>query len=111
MKFKIDGQELSAEGIRVSELCEAEKALKMNMSEGMGAAIAIQLYVAMRRKDPNKLAGVLADEVLSADVTTFEEVEEESPPAEAADAANNGKNEADLESLPTSGTRPSVPTA
>lgn len=111
MKFKVDGQELSAEGMRVHELCEAEKALQMNMGDGTGAAIAIQLYVSMRRLDKDKPIHLLADEVMKADITTFEEVEEGSPPAEAANAAANGKTEAGPESLLTSGPRRSVPSA
>ena len=54
MKFKVDGRELSAEGMRVRELCEAEKYLQMDMTDGHGAAIAIQYFVALRREDPRQ---------------------------------------------------------
>lgn len=103
MKFKIEGRELEADSIRVGELCEAEKALGLNMADGTGAAVAIQLYVAMRRQDKQKPTHVLADEVMRADITSFEEVEEESPPAGAADAAANGKKDSDPENQLTSG--------
>lgn len=111
MKFKIDGRELEADSIRVGELCEAEKALGLNMADGSGAAVAVQLYVAMRRQDKQKPIHVLADEVMRADLTSFEEVEEESPPAEAADAAANGTTDSGPESQPTSGRQLSVPSA
>lgn len=110
MKFKIGGRELEADGIRVRELCEAEKALQVNMSDGTGAAVAIQLFVALRREDKNKPAGVLADEVMSADITTFEEVEDESPPAEEP-AASDGAGTTDQGSPPISGRQLSVRSA
>jgi hypothetical protein len=112
VKFKVDGRELDASGIRVGELCEAEKALGLNMADGSGAAIAVSLFVAMRREDkknenPKPLA-LLADDVMAADVTTFEEADDESPPV-VVPATNGAGN--DPVSLPTSGTRRSVPTA
>lgn len=103
MKFKLDGRELEAEHIRVGELCEAEKALQINMADGSGAAIAVTLFVALRRDDPKKPAHLIADEVMRADVSTFEEAEDESPPDEAADAADNGTEPHTPVSLPTSG--------
>jgi hypothetical protein len=113
MKFKVDGRELDASGIRVGELCEAEKALGLNMADGSGASIAVSLFVAMRREDRNsenpKPLAMLADEVMAADVTTFEEADDESPPAEAP--AANGAGKADPVLLPTSGTRRSASTA
>ena len=97
MRFTIEGRgELSADNMRVHELCEAEKALGVNMTEGTGAAIAIQLFVAMRREDKVKPAHALADDVMRADVTSFAEVEEdeeEGPPDEAADDEEAAESE------------------
>jgi hypothetical protein len=104
VKFKVDGRELDATGIRVGELCEAEKALQLNMADGSGAAIAVSLFVALRRENKTKPAAMVADEVMRADVSSFEEADEESPPAEAADAAD-AETEPALENQLTSGVR------
>lgn len=85
MKISVDGRELDVDGIRVGELCEAEKALGVNMSDGSGAAIAVTLFVGLRREDKQKPAGALADEVMRADVTTIAEADDAGPPAEGAD--------------------------
>lgn len=112
MKFKVDGRELSAEGMRVGEICEAEKALNLDMDQGSGAKIAIALFVAMRREDRKnenqKPLALLADDVMNVDMTMVEAEEEEEegderrPPDETV--ALNGIG--DRESLRTSGPQP-----
>ena len=105
MRFKVDGRELEAvENIRVGEACEAEKALNLSMADsGFAGMMAVSLYVAMRREDPKKPAAMLADEVMAVELTSFEEVEEEDPPAEGSGA----ESEPDPENPPTSGPPPS----
>lgn len=115
MRFKVDGRELSAENMRVREICEAEQYLNMDMEKGLGAKLAVCLFVAMRRDEKHaaKPPRMLADEVLDTDMTTldFEDTEdtedEADPPAETA--AKNGAG--GRESLPTSGRQLSVPSA
>jgi hypothetical protein len=109
MKVKLDGREIEvASNIRIGELIEAEKALGFNMDEtGSGGRMAISLFVALRREEKEKPIGMLADEVLRVDLSTFEEVAEESPPAEGGDE----RESADLVKLPTSGPQPSVQSA
>lgn len=111
MKFKVNGVEMDATGMRVREVCEAEKFLGMDMSEGFGAKIAVALFVAMRRHEPNKPAGLIAKEALSVDIEQLgedEEVEAVPPADEPADEAGNGQVP---ESLLTTGPPPSVPSA
>ena len=101
MKFKIDGVELAAaENIRIGEMCEAEKMLGITADEtGLAGRLALSLYVTKRRAEPEKPMQVTADEVMAADMSSLEEVEEESPPVETA---------AEPASLPTIGPRPSA---
>jgi hypothetical protein len=98
MRFRIDGVEyVAVEDIRVRELVEAEGALGFSMDEtGSGGKMAIGLFVAMRRHDTDIGAGLLADKVMGIDLSKYEEVEEDSPPAE-------GSNGMDPEKQLTSG--------
>lgn len=112
MKFKVDGREMSAEKMRIREMCEAEQYLNMDMESGFGAKIAVCLFVAMRRDDEHaaKPPRLLADEVLDTDLTAldFEDTEDEAdPPAETVTPNRTG----DPASLPTSGRQLSVPSA
>lgn len=82
MRFVVDGQELSAEGLTIGEICEAEKYLRMDMDSGTGPKIAVALYVAKKRAEPNMFPGALAAWVLAVDMTTLETPEDDaSPPA------------------------------
>jgi hypothetical protein len=121
MKFRVDGVELDASHMRVREVCEAEKTLGLDMSEsGIGGKTAVALFIAMRRADPAKPVPVIAEEVLSADMTTFEEIEDELPPtptktnfepggSSSGFDASDGESDQALESPPTSGPLLSVP--
>lgn len=103
-RFRIDGVELEApEHLRIGEVIEAEKALGFSMDSGWGAQMAVTLFIAMRNKEPEKPATLIASEVLQADMSALEEVEE-SPPADAPKGA-------DPEAPPTSGALRSVNTA
>lgn len=105
MRFTVDGRELSAEGLRVGEICEAEKYLQLDMDSGSGAKIAVALYVAKKRDEPAMFPGAVAEWVMNVDMTsvdTLEEEDEESPPA--GTVAKNGSG--DRESLLTSGPQP-----
>lgn len=103
-RFRIDGVELEApEHLRIGEVIEAEKALGLSMDQGLGAQMAVALFIAMRNKEPEKPATLIASEVLQADMSGLEEVEE-SPPADAPKGA-------DPEAPPTSGTPRLVNTA
>lgn len=85
--WKINGEVLPApEHIRVREMCEAEKALGISADEtGMAGKMALSLYVSLRRKDPERSAGLIADDVLNVDMTAIEEVEDEAVPTSPAD--------------------------
>ena len=111
MKIQVDGREIEVGHIRVGELCQAEKLLQVNMGDGSGAAIAVTLFVGFRREDKTTSAALLADQVMRADVSTFEEVEEDGPPAEAPAAEENGAGKTGLENPLTSGPRPLAPSA
>jgi hypothetical protein len=107
VKFKINEVELDApENLTVRELVEAEQALGFSMDSGSGAQMAVLLFVAMRKADPNKPAALLADDVLNSDISTVEEVEGEDPPAETP-----AETAGDLEEQRTSGALRSVNTA
>jgi hypothetical protein len=107
MKFKIDGRELDVvDNPRIREAAEAEKALGMDMEDGFTARLAISIFVALRRDDPEKSARDLGDEVMNMDLASLEEVEEELPPAEEP-AAEAGEPE----SPPTTGPLRSVQSA
>lgn len=91
--FKIDGVFYpEPDNVRVREMAEAEKALGMNADEvGVGGRLAITLYIVLRRKDPERSPGLVADEALNADMTHMEEVEEEdSPLASTPDEPSSG---------------------
>jgi hypothetical protein len=105
MPFKVNGELLpDVDHIRVREMCEAEKALGLNAGEvGMAGQMALALYVALRRQDPERSAGLIADEVLDVDMATIEEAEDESPPATSP---VDETGEQALESPPTIGPRP-----
>lgn len=104
-RFRIDGVELEApEHLRVGEVIEAEKALGLSMDQSWGAQMAVALFVAMRTREPEKPATLIASEVLQVDMSGLEEVEEESPPVDAPKGA-------DPEAQQTSGTLRSVNTA
>lgn len=109
MKFKIDGRELEApETLRIGDVCEAEKLLGVSMEGGFGPKMAVMLFIAMRKDNPKKPPVLVADEVMRADIATMEDVEEaeeESPPAEAAGAADENGHANPL----ISGPQPSVP--
>lgn len=90
MKILVDGRKLDVDGIRVGELCEAEKALQVNMADGSGAAIAVTLFVGLRREDKQKPVHLIADEVMRADVTTIQEGDA-GPPADGADEAEKSE--------------------
>jgi hypothetical protein len=112
MKFKLgDGVEMeAASDIRIRELVEAESALGFSMDEtGSGGKMAIALFVAMRRLDPEKAKGLIADTVMAVDLSKFEEVEEPSPPAPDPEDGVNG--DAGLVKLPTSGRQDSARSA
>jgi hypothetical protein len=88
MKFKVNGQELDAGQMRIREICEAEKALGMDLGEtGLGGKMAVSLFVAIRRVNPDKHPVEIADEVLAVSFEDLETIEEddESPPAEGGD--------------------------
>jgi len=95
-------------GIRVREMCEAEKALGMSADEGgFGAKVAVALFVIERRADPERPAVLIADQVLDLDMGEIVEVEEDAPPAEPAEPAEPAPEpepEED-ENPPTSGPR------
>lgn len=103
MQFKVNGEVLPrAEHIRVREMCEAEQALGIDAEmTGMAGKMALSLYVALRRKDPEKSAGLIADEVLDVDMTAIEQIEDEPVPTSPAEEGG-----ANLESPPTSGHPP-----
>lgn len=96
------------ENLRVRELVEAEKALGFNMDAGSGAQMAVLLFIAMRKREPDKPSALLADEVMNADISTVEEVEEGNPPVDTPAETTTGE---DLEKPQTSGTLRSVNTA
>jgi hypothetical protein len=110
MKFKLDGVEMeAASDIRVRELVEAESALGFSMDEtGSGGKMAIALFVAMRRLDPEKAKGLIADTVMAVDLSKFEEVEEEEPSPPAPDPEDGVNGDAGLVKLQTSGRQPSA---
>ena len=97
--------------MRVRELCEAEKYLQMDMTDGSGAAIAIQYFVALRRETPDKPVSMVADEALTADVTAFEVEEDEASPPAGKPVTNVTGTTQDPVNLPTSGRQPSVRSA
>lgn len=102
-RFKLGTLELDApEHLRVGEVIEAEKALGLTMTDGWGAQIAVSLFVAMRNKEPEKPATVIAGEVLQVDISALEEVEDPLP--DAPKGADQGDPE-------TSGAPPSGSTA
>ena len=105
MKIKIDGVELvAAENILLGEMCEAEKELGFAADEtGFAGRMMLELYVTLRRLEPEKPMAVTAEEVRNVDMTKIEEVEEEDPPAEEDDG-----NAAAPAVLPTIGPRPSA---
>ena len=81
MQFKINGELVDApENIRVREMAEAEQALNCNAEEaGMAMKMALALYIALRRKDPDMNRGLLADQVLDMDLSGFETIEDADP--------------------------------
>ena len=118
MKLKIGDEVFTLDGgIRVREMCEAEKALGMSTDEGgFGAKVAVALFVIERRADPTKPAVLIADQVLDLDMGTIVEVEEENPPAEPVPVpepppAEPEAPEEDHENPPISGHRPLVNSA
>src|SRR5262245_17767441 len=76
MKFKVNGVELAApESFRIREVCEAEKSLGLSLNqEGLAATLAIALFIALRRKDPERDAVAIADEVMGIDMAELEEI-------------------------------------
>ena len=119
MKYLIGGKEYKATRPRVREVCEAEKALQMNAAEGVGAAIAVKMFAAIRQVEPDRPAFQIADMVLNSeldddmildDEEEAEQEEEASPPAEAPaeEEKAGGETEPDHESQPTSGPLRSV---
>ena len=62
----------------------------------------------MRRLDPEKAAGLIADTVMAVDLSKFEEVEEEEPSPPAPDPEDGVNGDAGLVKLPTSGRQPSA---
>jgi hypothetical protein len=89
VRFKIEDVEyVAVEDIRVRELVEAEAALGFSMDEtGSAGKMALGLFVAMRRQDGEIGPGLLADKVMAVDLSKYEEVEEQDPPAEGANVA------------------------
>jgi hypothetical protein len=104
VQIKVNGELLPVpENIRVREMAEAEKALQLNAEEtGMAGKLALTLYIALRRQDPERSPGLIADEVLDANMSTMEDVEEEEGPL----ASSPGDPPPGLASLPTSGRPP-----
>jgi len=108
LKFKANGRVLEADNMRVREVCEAEQALGVNLGEtGLSGQLAVQLFVALRREDPEKSPGLLADEVWATEMESIGEADEEveaDPPAEAPGGEDDRENpEEDPENQQTSG--------
>lgn len=104
-QFKVNGKLLpEVDHIRVREMCEAEKALGLNAGEtGTAGMLALSLYVALRREDPERSAGLIADEVLDVDMTEVVSLEEEEDPTVTSPPDPSVEQ---LASLPTSGLPP-----
>lgn len=85
--IRIDGKEIKPlEKLTVGQVIEAEKYLQVNLNDGAGAQLAIMLFANLRALEPHKLPDVVANEVMGADLTSVEEVED---PLEEG-AAGNG---------------------
>lgn len=107
MRFKIDGRVLEApETLRIRESCEAEKHLGMSIEDGFTARIAVMLFAALRKEEPDKPPYLIAEEVMNADLGSLEEVEEARPPEVAPEGA-----ETQSENHPTTGPLRSVQSA
>src|SRR5262245_53088934 len=100
MKFKVNGVELAApESFRIREVCEAEKALGLSLNqEGLAATLAIALFIALRRNEPERDAVAIADEVMGIDMADLKEIPEDPP----------DEGDPDVVSLPTTGPPPSA---
>lgn len=107
-KLEYQGNMLDiAEDWRVGELIEAENALGIDMESAKGGAkMALIAYITIRRADKDTPAGVLADAVLSMEMTAFaseDEAGDAGPPAGTGDGANGRRSE--TAERPTSGLR------
>lgn len=81
--------------MRVREVCEAEKALGMGMGDSGTARVAVFIFVALRKLEPDESAALLADRVMDMDLAAMEDADLPPLPVSA-----NGQ---DPESPPTSG--------
>lgn len=95
-----------AEDWRVGELIEAENALDIDMEKARGGAkMALIAYITIRRVDKDIPKGVLADAVLSMELTDFasdDEAKDDAGPPDEAAADMNGRHSETAEPL-TSG--------
>lgn len=101
--FELAGRKVEVadlDSISVRELTEAENATGLEMAS-RGGVFAIQLFVSLRRDNPEKAAGAIADDVLSAKyIPTLDSLEDDDSPLGAAESE-------DPEDPPTSGHPPS----
>jgi hypothetical protein len=79
VRLKIAGKEYHLQHMPLREKHEAELALGMGMTDTETASVLVMLFVAMRQEEPTKPAGMIADEILNADLFDMESVEEASP--------------------------------
>lgn len=106
MHYVIDGVSYTGVKARVREVCEAEQALGVNGAAGSGATLAVSIFAAIRRANPDMMAARIADLVMNAElddemIVTDEEEAEQSPPAEEpAETEEAGEEEDEAEPVP-----------